>query len=123
MDAPFVIADTPIGDVRLELSEGSVIAGTVRDAAGSLTAAGAVVIAPVDRRHATEVSRRLRVVRADTTGYFEARSLPPGRYRVAHVTQLATAHPWDAPFLDALTGAREISLAAAEKQELALRAR
>ena len=123
-DAPFEIAArTSIENVRLELTEGSVIAGTVRDPAGSITTAGAVVIAPVDRRHATEVSRRLRVVRADNTGYFEARSLPPGRYRVAHVTRLATAHPWDAAFLDALSGAQEVALGAAQNLTLALRSR
>jgi hypothetical protein len=121
-DVPFEIAaSTVMQDVRVELTEGGVIGGTVRDAAGSMTTAGAVVIAPVDRRHATEVSRRLRVVRADTNGYYEARSLPPGRYRIAHITQLTTAHVWEPAFLDTLAGAREIVLAAAETQTIDLR--
>jgi protocatechuate 3,4-dioxygenase beta subunit len=123
-DAPFEITTTSVQpDVRLELSEGGVIGGTVRDAAGNITTAGAVVIAPVDRRHATEVSRRLRVVRADTNGYFEARSLPAGRYRVAHVTRLTTAHLWEPAFLETLTGAREMALGAGATETIDLRAK
>lgn len=121
-DVPFEIAAAMVlPDVRLELSEGSVIGGTVRDAAGNITTAGAVVIAPVDRRFATEVSRRLRIVRADTNGYFEARSLPAGRYRVAHVTRLTTTNLWEPAFLDTLAGAREITLEAAQTQTVDLR--
>ena len=121
-DVPFEItATTVLADVRLELSEGSVIGGTVRDAAGNPTTAGAVVIAPVDRRYATEVSRRIRLVRADTNGYFEARSLPAGHYRIAHITRLATTNLWEPAFLDSLAGAREVTLGAAETQTVELR--
>jgi hypothetical protein len=123
-DTPFdVSAGTVMQDVRLELSEGAVIGGTVRDAAGNITTAGAVIIAPFDRRYATEVSRRLRVVRADTNGYFEARSLPAGRYRVAHIPRLTLAHIWEPAFLDTLAGARAITLDAAQTLTLELRSK
>ena len=120
-DLPFDVGGDAIDDVRLTLSEASMITGTLRDSAGAITTAGAIVILPVDAAQSSEASRRVRVVRADTTGYFEARQLPPGRYRIAHVTRLSTGHVWEPAFAATLSGAREVVVPEAQTVTVDLR--
>ena len=108
-DAPLAIApDTAIDNVRVTLTAPARVAGTVLDARGGPTTAGAIVMAATESRYWTPVSRRIGLVRPDTEGTFEF-SLPAGRYRVAHVSTLAPGQLWDPAFLKTLAGAREIS--------------
>ena len=109
-DRVFVVAPgKSIENIRVAVTETAAqITGTVLDAAGKPTTAGAVVVFPSDPREWTVVSRRIRVTRAGTDGVYHAPLLPPGRYRVAHVTSLAPGQLWDPAFLKTLSSAREI---------------
>jgi protocatechuate 3,4-dioxygenase beta subunit len=121
-DIPLVItATTAIDNLRLVVSDAATISGTVRDAAGAPTTAGAVVIASLDPRDWTEISRRLRLVRADTNGTFEVRALPAGRYRAAHVSRLPHERLWDAAFLSALSGGHDVTVTAGQVFTIDLR--
>ena len=123
-DVPLVIGPTTVIDnMRVAIETAAEIVGTVRDAADRPATAGAVIVAPLDRRHVNEVSRRLRVVRADTNGVFRVRGLPAGKYRVTHVAQLAYGQAWDPAFLDKLAGWRETVATAGQTARVELRLR
>jgi len=120
-DIPLVITPaTSIENLQLVVSEAATINGSVLDGTGVATTAGAVIIASADRRDWTEISRRVRVVRADTNGAFEARALPPGRYRVTYVTRLPHERPWDATFLSTLSG-QDVDVSAGQVARVDLR--
>jgi hypothetical protein len=53
---------------------------------------------------------------------FRARGLLAGRYRVGHITRLATGHIWEPSFLGTLTGV-EVTVAAGEVGTVQVRAR
>ncbi len=121
-DAPLEItADTTaIENVRVTLTPPARVAGTVLDANGRPTTAGAVVIAAADSRYWTRYSRRVQLVRPDTEGGFEFR-LPPGRYRIIRVAKLAPGQLWDPTFLK--TVASGLAVTAAEGQVATLQLR
>ena len=111
-----------IEDVKVTVTEtASRISGTVLDANGRPATRGAVVVAPVDPRDWTLVSRRIRLTRADTDGVFHVPTLPPGRYRVAHIDGLKPGQLWDPAFLRSLAGAREVDLSAGQVLSVELR--
>jgi hypothetical protein len=105
-DLPFDVAGNEIvTGIEIRRLPPSGISGRVVDAGGRPTSAGAIVVVPEDPRYWTAASRRLRVVRADTDGNFEiGRTLPAGRYTLAHVASLAPGNLGDPSFLKKLTG-------------------
>ena len=122
-DVPLVVeASRPVENIRLVVEDAAVITGTVRDADGRPTSAGAVVIATTVRRFQTEISNRIRLVRADNHGVFRERGLPAGRYRISHIASLTTSHIWEPAFLDALRGV-EVNVAAGESVTVAVSTR
>jgi hypothetical protein len=117
-----VAPKTSVEGVRVVVTEtGARITGTVLDAAGKPTAAGAVVVVASEPQYWTVVSRRIRVTRADTDGVFHVPLLPPGRYRVAHVMRLAPGQLWDPAFLKTLGAAQEVTAPAGEVSTVQLR--
>ena len=121
-DAPLEIAPdtTAIENMRVTLTPPARVVGTVRDAKGGPTTAGAIVIASADSRDWSPDSRRIRLVRPDTEGGFEFR-LPPGRYRVIHVAKLAPGQLWDPAFLRTVAGG--FAVTAVEGQAITLQLR
>ena len=114
-----VPANRAIDTVRVTVTDTAArLSGFVRDAAAAVTTAGAVVVASSDPRDWTRESRRVRVVRADTTGFFDVTGLPAGRYVVAHVDRLAPGQLTDPAFLERLMGLPAIVLAAGQQATL-----
>lgn len=122
-DFPLVVdAKTVLENVRVVLNATpGQITGTVTDAASAPLARGCVVVVASDPRYWTTISRRVRVTRADTAGFFEVSPLPPGRYRVSHVASLAPGQLWDTAFLKSLSGAQEIALTEGQTATVQLR--
>jgi hypothetical protein len=121
-DAPLDMAiGASIENVRITLTDPAQINGTVQNAAGLPTTGGAVLVFSVDSRYWTTVSRRVQLVRADTDGYYQVDRLPPGRYRIAHVSRLVPGQQWDHAFLKSLAGAAEITLAEGQVSTVPLR--
>jgi len=111
-DRVVTIGDKPINDVRIRVTETAArITGHVRDAAGRITTAGAIVVAPADPRDWTPFTQRIKMARADTDGVYHVPLLPPGRYIVAHVASLAPGQLFDPAFLRTLGNARTVTLA------------
>jgi hypothetical protein len=116
------MTDKPIDNVRVTVTPTAArISGTVLDSDGRPTSAGAIVVVSTDRRDWTATSRRIQVTRADTDGVFHVPLLPPGRYRVAHVTTLEPGQIWDPAFLASLPGAREVTATAGTATTLQIR--
>jgi hypothetical protein len=121
-DQPFDVGpDVAIDDVHVTVTAGGRISGTVLGLDGKPTTTGGVVIASLDPRDWTRVSRRIRLERPDTAGYFEATPLPPGRYSVSLVTTLAPGQLWDPAFLKTLAKLPAIALADGQSQTVQLR--
>ncbi len=117
-----VTPSTVMEDVRVTVTDTAArISGTVLDATGRPSAAGAVIVVAADSRYWTPVSRRIQVTRADTDGYFEVGRLPAGRYLVAHVDRLAPGQLWDPAFLKTLAKSREITVAQGQRATVQLR--
>ena len=109
-------------DLRIEVTGGAIISGTISDRDGKPTTAGGVIIASTDSRYWTGVSRRLLVTRADQRGFYEAARLPADEYFVAHVAQLAPGQLWDVAFLKKLlAGAERVSVTAGSERAVNLR--
>jgi hypothetical protein len=123
-DLPFDVGDHDVvTGIEVRRLPPSGISGRVVDAAGRPTFAGAVVVVPEDPRYWTAASRRLRLVRADTDGRFDVdRTLPAGRYTLAHVTSLAPGDLGNAAFLRALSGV-QVTVATGQTATAELRAR
>jgi hypothetical protein len=119
---PFDVGpDVSIDDVRITITSGARISGTVLGLDGKPTTTGGVVIASLDPRDWTRVSRRVRLERPDTAGYFEASPLPPGRYSVSLVTTLAPGQLWDPAFLKTRSKSLQITLADGQSETVQLR--
>ena len=122
-DLPLTIS---VGDasrtLRVEVTGEALITGTITDRDGKPTTAGGVIVAATDSRYWTGVSRRVRVVRTDQNGVFEASALPPGEYFLAYVAQLAQGQQWDSAFLKkTLAGARRVTADAGASQSVDFR--
>jgi hypothetical protein len=122
-DLPFTVhAGDALRQLRVEVTSGAIISGTVTDRDGKPTTAGGVIIAATDPGYWTGVSRRLLVTRADQFGFFEASRLPAGEYFVAHVTQLGPGQLWDPAFLKkTLAAAQRVTVTAGGEQTVNLR--
>jgi hypothetical protein len=99
----------------------SEISGTVK-ANGQTATAASVVLFPEEPAQWIFPSRRIRMVRADQTGVFRARSLPPGeRYLALAVDYLEQGEFQDPVFLERMKGrATAFSLSEGENKNLDL---
>jgi hypothetical protein len=99
----------------------SEISGTVK-ANGQTVTAASVVLFPEDPAQWVFPSRRVRMVRVDSTGVFRARSLPPGeRYLALAVDYLEQGEFQDPAFLERMKGrATSFSLSEGENKNLDL---
>jgi hypothetical protein len=109
-DRAIEVGDKPIRGIRVEVAETAArITGRVLDAAGQPSTSGAVIVAPPDAADWNSLTRRIRMVRADTLGVYHVPHLPPGRYKVAHVTRVQPGQLWDPAFLKGLSWTPAIS--------------
>ncbi|HEX5069935.1 MAG TPA: carboxypeptidase-like regulatory domain-containing protein [Vicinamibacterales bacterium] len=121
-DLPFEVGpDAAIENVRIELTRTARVSGTVRDASGKPTSRGAVIVASTSPRDWTEVSRRIRLARADTAGFYEIGGLPAGSYTVSTVTALSAGQLGDPAFLKTLAKSRQVTLTQGESATVDLR--
>jgi len=98
----------------------SEVSGTVK-ANGQPVTAASVVLFPDDPAQWAFPSRRVRMVRADQTGVFRARSLPPGGYLAFAVDYLEQGEFQDPAFLERMKGrATAFSLSDGENKNLDL---
>lgn len=121
-DVPIdIAADTAIENVRVTVTPGARVSGSVLDSTGKTTSRGAVIVASTNPRDWTEATRRIRLARPDTAGFYEISGLPPGSYTVSTVTALLPGQLWDAVFLKTVAKARQITLSQAQTTTLDLR--
>jgi protocatechuate 3,4-dioxygenase beta subunit len=72
----------------------SEVAGVVRDSRGTPVEGATIVFVPAPPQPWTRASRRLRVIRADASGRYSVRGLPPGDYRAAAAMGLDDAEAY-----------------------------
>ncbi|HEX7777612.1 MAG TPA: carboxypeptidase regulatory-like domain-containing protein, partial [Vicinamibacterales bacterium] len=82
----------------------SELSGVLTDVAGKPAVDYAIVVAPVDPRFWLPGARRVMMTRPDTAGRYAFRSLPPGDYMIAAVTDLDPGGQFDPEFLKAVAG-------------------
>lgn len=82
----------------------SELSGVLTDAAGKPAVDFAIVVAPADPRFWLPGARRVMLTRPDTSGRYAFRSLPPGDYMIAAVTDLDQGGQYDPEFLKAVAG-------------------
>jgi len=108
------VADLPIDlrlgdryqDVEVVLSNHrSELAGTLTDTTGRSRSDVTLVAFPIDSRYWWTGTRRIRLARPDTTGFYVMRGLPEGEYFLAAVSGPLTAEPTDPQWLGGLTAA------------------
>jgi hypothetical protein len=123
-DRVFVVEpDTSIANLQVVVRDPAArISGAVRDASNAPATAGAVVVLSADPDEWTPVSRRQRVVRADTDGVYDVTGLPAGRYHVVHVPRLGAGQIFDLGFLQTLTKAPVVDVTTGAHVTVDLRA-
>jgi hypothetical protein len=82
----------------------SELSGVLSDAAGKPAVDYVIVVAPADPRFWLPGARRVMMTRPDTGGRYAFRSLPPGDYMIAAVTDLDQGSQYDPEFLKVLAG-------------------
>jgi hypothetical protein len=82
----------------------SELSGVLTDGAGKPAVDYSIVVAPSDPRFWRPGSRRVMVTRPDTAGRYLFRSLPPGDYMLAAVTDIEVGGQFDPEFLKTLSG-------------------
>ena len=75
------------------------LSGRLLTPAGPPAAPYFIVVFPADRSLWLPLARRIMTTRADTTGAWILRDVPPGDYFVAALTDLAPDEQWDPTFL------------------------
>jgi hypothetical protein len=83
----------------------SELTGLLTDVSGKPAIDFTIIVAPVDPRYWQPASRRVMMTRPDTTGRYTFRSLPPGDYMVAAVTDIDQGTQYDPEFLKAIASA------------------
>jgi hypothetical protein len=78
------------------------LSGTITDEAGQPAFAYTIIAAAADPRFWTPGSRRIVITRPDTSGRYMFRSLPPGDYVLAAVTDLEPGRQFDPELLRTL---------------------
>jgi Carboxypeptidase regulatory-like domain len=98
------------------------ISGTLQDGSGQPASSYTVIAFAADTKYWTPNSRRIQAARPGTDGRFSVRSLPPGDYRLATVTDVEPGQWFDPAFLRQLVGASvPVTLADGEKKIQPLR--
>ncbi len=112
-------------DVRVTITDqASEISGAVRNVKGEAAAGATVVFAPTSPRFWTRTSRRFKIVRADGTGRYRVRGLPPGEYRAFAGVDLDDESLYRPGAIKALSEAgTPLTIAALERRVLDLAAR
>jgi hypothetical protein len=78
------------------------LSGRLVTGAGPPAAPYFIIVFPADRTLWLPLARRIMSARADTTGAWILRDVPPGDYLVAALTDLAPDEQWDPTFLEQL---------------------
>jgi hypothetical protein len=81
------------------------LTGVLTDASGRPAVDYLILAVAADNRFWTPGSRRIVTTRPDTSGRYSFRSLPPGEYLLATVTDLEPGGEYDPEFLKTLAGA------------------
>ncbi|HUF48012.1 MAG TPA: carboxypeptidase-like regulatory domain-containing protein [Vicinamibacterales bacterium] len=99
-------------DVEIVLtSQGTELAGTLTDAAGRPRFDVTLVAFAVDSRYWWTGTRRIRLARPDTAGYYRMRGLPAGEYFLVAVSGAIPVEPAEPQWLGSLTaGALTVEL-------------
>jgi hypothetical protein len=82
----------------------SELSGVLTDGAGKPAVDFVIIVAPSDPRFWLPASRRVLMTRPDTSGRYTFRSLPPGDYMIAAVTDIDQGSQYDPEFLKAVAG-------------------
>jgi hypothetical protein len=97
------------------------VAGTVRDPRGKAVPDATIVFVPLSPQFWTPASRRFGLLRADASGRYRLRGLPPGEYRAIASTGLEEADVFRRDLLkDAASSGVPLSLKALEERSLDL---
>lgn len=83
----------------------SELTGLLTDVSGKAAVDFTIIVAPIDPRYWQPASRRVMMTRPDTNGRYTFRSLPPGDYMVAAVTDIDQGSQYDPEFLKAIVSA------------------
>ena len=95
-----------IADITLTMTTKSQeLTGTLTDAQGQPASDYSVIVYSADQQYWTPQSRRIVSMRPGTDGRFTVRSLPPGDYLMAAVTDVEPGEWFDPEFLQQLRGA------------------
>jgi len=124
LDAPFDLKPGDrISDLVVTMTDRpSGLSGKLVGPAGAVTSDYFVIVFSEDREFWFPNSRRIVSVRPDTQGQYTVPSLPPGRYRIAAVTDVANGEWFESAFLEALIPASmTVELAAHERKVQDLR--
>ena len=107
LDEPIAIdAGTPLTGAVLTFSDRRAsLSGTLEVPAGRTASEFHVVVFPEDRSLWLPGARRIQSARPGTDGAYVLRDLPPGRYRLAALTDLSTDDLIDPSFFDSLVPA------------------
>jgi hypothetical protein len=107
LDFPLeVTGERDITDAVLTVSDRTQeLNGVLTDASGRPAVDYIILAVAADSRFWTPGSRRIVTTRPDTSGRYSFRSLPPGEYLLAAVTDLEPGGEYDPEFLKTLAGA------------------
>jgi uncharacterized protein (DUF2141 family) len=103
-----------VREVKVRMTDvGSAIVGRLLDASGQPTPDYLVVVFPVDEKYWLSGTRRIRTTRPGSDGQYVFRSLPPGEYRLAALTD-AEPDEWSAPSFLRKIGPSSVAVTIAE---------
>jgi hypothetical protein len=124
LDAPLDIRQS-LSDVVITFADrASELSGAATDARGAAAADAWVVVFPTERAAWFYNSRRIAGVRADKTGRYSIRNLPPGDYRAVLTRDLEQGEWFDPAVLDRLLPlGTPVTVTGTDKQTLDLRLR
>jgi uncharacterized protein (DUF2141 family) len=118
LDVPFDVGATDVGEFVVTFTDRPTeLSGTIQDPAGQPAPEYVIVVFARDKSFWTPGSRRIQSSRPGHDGRFIFRSLPPGEYGIAAVTDIEQGEWNDPSFLAKLLSASvAITLAEGEKK-------